>query len=76
MISWLKSSQADQDALMECDQIIYSPPRSPHTSSIDVAVLGYHWVKSSTAGMISSYELFNLPPPHRGKHEIDVLKER
>ena len=51
---WLKSSQAHQDILMECDQIRfifqYSPPCSPLTSSISVVVLGSHWSKmSSTA---------------------------
>ena len=51
---------------MECDQMSFifqhSLPSSPHTSSITVTVLGFHWSKKwSTADMMSSNELFSSP---------------
>ena len=45
----LKSIQADQDKLTECDQIFIFQHRSlcgPHTSFMSVAELGPHWSKS------------------------------
>ena len=62
----MKSSWADQDTLMECDQMRFifqhSSPFSPHTFSIDVAMLESHWLKKKKASkidMASSYELFS-----------------
>ena len=42
----LKNSLADQDTLIECDKMNYIFQHSPHTSRIDVAVLGSHWSKN------------------------------
>ena len=44
-----KCSLADQDTLMECDQMKFifqnHSPCGPHTSSTSVVVLGSHWSK-------------------------------
>ena len=62
----LKSPQANQDTLMECDKMRFilqhrPPCGCPHTS-VGVVMLGSHWSKkSSTADMTSSYEIFNSP---------------
>ena len=58
----IKSWFAEQDILMECDQMGFifqhNPPSDPHTPFINFAVLGSHWLqKSSIADMMSSYEL-------------------
>ena len=48
----LKSSLADQDTLMECDQMRFilqrSIPCGPHFSSIGVTMLGFHWSRKSS----------------------------
>ena len=50
---WLKSSQADQNTLMGCDQMRlifqHNPPCRLHSSSIGVVVLGFHWRKVTNA---------------------------
>ena len=56
----LKSSKADDDALLECDQIRFifqhNPPCGPRNSAIDAAVFGSHQSKkSSTVDITSSY---------------------
>ena len=63
--SRLKSSDPDQDTLMECEQISFifrhSTPCGLATSSVGVAVLGFHESKkSSTARMTIPNELFSL----------------
>ena len=62
----LKSSLADQDTLIECDQIRFIFQHcslcDSHISSIGVAVLGSHWSKKlSTADITSSNEFFSPP---------------
>ena len=51
-MGWLESSLADQDTIMERNQMsfifLYNPPSSTHTSSMSVAVLGFHWSKKSS----------------------------
>ena len=73
----MESSLADQNTLMECDQMKfifqYGSPFSPSTFAIDVAVHGLHWSKtSSTADMVSSYELFS--PSSYVIKEIQIRK--
>ena len=54
---------ADQDNFTKCDQMRLNFQHisfgSPYTSSFGVAVVGFHWSKSSTADMTLSYELFS-----------------
>ena len=58
----LKSSQADQDTFMECDQIKFIFQHSfscVYNFSISFAMLGSHWSKkSTTVDMTPSYKLF------------------
>ena len=61
-----RSSLADQNNLIECDQMRFifqrSFPWSPTATFFSVAVLGSHYRnKSSRADMMSSYKFFNLP---------------
>ena len=59
----LKSLYVDQNTLIECDQTRFIFQHcllcSPHTSYIDVVMLGSHLSKKLTADM--AYELFSLP---------------
>ena len=60
----LKSSLADQDILMKCDQMeflfLHSPPCGRYIFSISVVVLRSYLLKKSTADITSSYEIFSL----------------
>ena len=64
-VGWLTISSADQDLLIECDQMRflfqYSLPWCSHTSCTSVAVLRSQGSKKSlTEDMMSTYELFCL----------------